>query len=260
MSLRGLVSVFVAVAAAAGVLAAAPASAQPSRFGDVAEGSYYSEAVMELDRSGVFSGTQCDEGFCPDKAIDRKTMAVWVVRVLGGQDPPRVSESRFDDVGSDSFYAPFVERMADLGVTRGCGDGSVFCPDNVVTRAQMAVFLSRAYYLAEGPDPGFSDVAGDAWYAADVARLAASGVTRGCGDGTVFCPNATTTRAQMATFLYRAEQLGEPDPGLCRPKGTGRVTTAGFPLPDWAVPTTGTALWVPETRPWSLTCRYAGRF
>ena len=44
-----------------------------------------------------------------------------------------------------------------------------------------------------------------AWYAADVARLVGSGITRGCEDGTVFCPDEPTTRAQMAVFLHRAE-------------------------------------------------------
>lgn len=73
-----------------------------------------------------------------------------------------------------------------------------------MTRAQMAVFLSRAFDLPAGPDPGFADVASYAWYGDEVAALAASGITHGCGDGTVFCPDEDTTRAQMATFLYCA--------------------------------------------------------
>lgn len=118
------------------------------------------------------------------------------------------------------FFGPFVERMAVLGVTEGCGDGSRFCPDDSVNRAQMAVFLSRAYYLPDGPVQGFADVAPDVWYADAVAALAASGITRGCGDGTRFCPGDHTTRAQMATFLYRAEEqwhtaAGAKIPSLC---------------------------------------------
>ena len=62
------------------------------------------------------------------------------------------------------------------------------------------------YSLPDGPDPGFTDVAADAWYAADVAKLAASGITVGCGDGTRFCPDRDTTHGQMATFLHRAER------------------------------------------------------
>ena len=88
---------------------------------------------------------------------------------------------------------------------RAAADGSGFCPDRSVSRAEMAAFLSRAYNLPDGPDPGFADVPDDAWYAADVARLAASGITVGCGDGSGFCPSGDTTRAQMATFLHRAE-------------------------------------------------------
>ena len=67
------------------------------------------------------------------------------------------------------------------------------------------MFLSRAFELPEGPDPGFVDVPADAWYAADVARLAASKITVGCGDRSGFCPGRDTTRAQMATFLHRAD-------------------------------------------------------
>ena len=152
----------------------------------------------------MFAGTECEDGFCPNKPIDRKTMAVWTVRVVAGQDPPAVSQTRFADVDADGFYAPFVERMADLRITLGCGDGTRFCPDDTVTRAQMAVFLTRAFSLVPGPDPGFLDVPADAWYFDQLTALAASGITKGCDDGTVFCPGRDTTRAQMATFLYRA--------------------------------------------------------
>ena len=176
-------------------------------YPDTPADSYYAEPVGKLAEQGVFAGTLCESGFCPHDAIDRKTMAVWVVRMLDGQEPASVSESRFSDVSVDDFHAPFIERMFETEVTRGCGDGSGFCPDSPVTRAQMAVFLSRAYDLPDGPDPGYSDVPVDASYAGDVARLAASGITQGCGDGTRFCPGRDTTRAQMATFLWRAESL-----------------------------------------------------
>ena len=200
-----------ALAGAAMVLALiaalqAPVAAQGSgAYPDVASGAYYSVPVSTLARDGVFVGTECDEGFCPGAPIDRKTMAVWVVRVLDGRDPSPVSASRFDDVDAGSFHAAFIERMAELKVTGGCGDGSVFCPDRNVTRAQMAVFISRAFDLPDGPDPSFSDVPDDAWYAAEVARLARSKITTGCGDGTMFCPGRDTNRGQMATFLWRAK-------------------------------------------------------
>ena len=189
----------------AGLGTSTAAAQEDAPYVDVPADAYYAVPVRALDQDGVFAGTLCEDGFCPSVPIDRKTMAVWTVRVLDSDEPPAVSETRFDDVDADGFHARFIERMAELGVTTGCGDGSGFCPHRNVTRAQMAVFLSRAYNLPEGPDPGFTDVPGDAWYADDVARLAASGITVGCGDGTVFCPGRHTTRGQMATFLHRAE-------------------------------------------------------
>ena len=209
--LRSLASAAAIVAAVVAVAPPGRAVAQPGGFGDVPDGAVYSVPVSVLAERGVFDGTECEEGFCPGEPIDRKTMAVWTVRLLDGEDPSAVSETRFDDVDPGSFHARFVERMAEMGVTKGCGDGSGFCPDRKVTRAEMAVFLSRAYELPDGPDPDFSDVPDDAWYAEEVAKLAASNITVGCGDGSRFCPGRHTTRAETATFLYRAENRPETE-------------------------------------------------
>ena len=235
------VGAVVVAAAVVAVTASAPAVGQPGGFGDVAEDAYYSVPVSTLAEQGVFVGTECGAGFCPGDPIDRKTMAVWVVRVLDGEDPEAVSESRFDDVDVSGFYAPFIERMAELEVTRGCGDGSGFCPDRSVTRAEMAVFLSRAYKLPEGPDPGFVDVPADAWYAADVARLAASKITVGCGDRSGFCPGRDTTRAQMATFLHRA--ISRAGLSVELESSTGRAVGGSFEVGvSFARPVTGFGL------------------
>ena len=189
-------------------LVAVPAVAQDAEpYADFDSGAYWAVPVTELAQAGVFAGTECEEGFCPDGVLDRATMAVWTVRVLDGEDPEPVTSTRFADVEGSDRHAAFIERFAELGVTQGCRDGSVFCPDGTVTRAEMAVFLTRAFKLPLGPEPGFSDVASDAWYADDVAALAASGITSGCGDGTAFCPGDDTTRAQMAAFLHRALAL-----------------------------------------------------
>ena len=89
----------------------------------------------------------------------------------------------------------------------------------------MAAFLSRAYKLPEGPDPGFTDVPEDAWYAADVAKLAASKITVGCGDRTGFCPSRDTSRAEMATFLHRALNRADVQQAAV---GTYKAVTAGL--------------------------------
>ena len=226
----------IAVVAGSIAVAAAPAAAQGAApYLDTLPDAYYALPVSALAGDGMFAGTECADGFCPDAPIDRATMAVWTVRVLDLKDPSPLATSSFTDVDTSHPQAAFIERFAQLGITQGCGDGTRFCPDDPVTRAQMAVFLSRAYGLAEGPDPGFSDVASDAWYASEVAKLTASGVTAGCGDGTHFCPEDSTTRAQMATFLFRAEHHSKRS---CKPPGRGHLT-AGFPLPASAAPSSG---------------------
>ncbi len=233
--LRKLAVRLAAAAVAASMALAAPAPTAAAQdagpFPDTPAGAFYTQAVEALHQKGVFAGTLCDPGFCPDEALDRAAMAVWTVRVLDEQDPAEVTSTRFADVDAAHPQAAFIERFAELGVTRGCGDGSRFCPQDNVIRAQMAVFLSRAFALAEGPDPGFDDVAADAWYAPSVASLAASGITRGCGDGSGFCPQDNVTRAQMALFLARAlglvDRPGEtPDTPTSAPGGGAGGFTA----------------------------------
>ncbi len=200
------------VAAAFPSLAGTPALAQGAPYEDVAPDAYYTDPIADLAGSGVFEGTECAEAqFCPDDPVLRSHMAVWIVRVLDGRDPPSVTQPRFADVGLDVWYAAHVERMFELGVTIGCGNGVNYCPDRPVKRSQMAAFLDRAFDLPEGPDPGFSDVSLEVWYADHVAALAAAGLTTGCRDGSVFCPDGITTRGQMAAFLHRAIN-GDPSP------------------------------------------------
>ncbi|MCY3619145.1 MAG: S-layer homology domain-containing protein [Acidimicrobiaceae bacterium] len=199
-------------AVVAALLAPSTAVAQPrpdSGFVDTAEDGYYWLPVETFAYDGVLDGTLCGDGsrFCPDEPLDRKTLAVWAVRVLDRNDPEAVSSTSFDDVDPNSFYAPFIERLAQRGITIGCGDGSRFCPDANMTRAEMAVMLARIYRLPNEPhvvrDPRFSDVPHDAWYRHEVASLFEAGMTVGCGDGNRFCPDRLASRAEGATMLYR---------------------------------------------------------
>ena len=112
-----------AVAALLSVAPPSPVSAQTGGYGDVPDDAYYTTPVADLAAESVFDGTECEAGFCPGEAIDRKTMAVWIVRVLDGDDPPAVAQTRFDDVDAESFYAAFIERMADLGPEFGGLEG-----------------------------------------------------------------------------------------------------------------------------------------
>ena len=183
-----------------------PVVAASDGFSDLGEAGVHEGAVRALAADGVFEGTGCGTGrFCPADPVERWVMAVWLVRVLDGGDPGGSGSSRFADVDASLWWAPYVERLADLGVTAGCATGPArFCPRDSVSRAQMATFLVRAFGLASGPDAGFVDVGGGV-HAAGINALAASGVTSGCATGPArFCPDRDVTRAQMSSFLNRS--------------------------------------------------------
>ena len=109
----------------------------------------------------------------------------------------------FIDVPAGSYYEDAVIWAVDKGITTGTGNGR-FSPDAPCTRAQIVTFLWRA---AGSPAPksmsSFSDVPADAFYAKAVAWAVENGITSGTGEGK-FSPDATCTRAQSVTFLYRA--------------------------------------------------------
>ncbi|MDE0231844.1 MAG: fibronectin type III domain-containing protein [bacterium] len=194
-------------------------------FGDVGPGPHWA-AVEALASLGVFEGTECGEGFCPDDPVQRWVMAVWLVRVLD-LALSAVDEPRFVDVEASQWWWRYVEALAEAGVTRGCAEEPArFCPDGSVSRSEMASFLVRAFGLEPALESaGFVDVpvGGASWL--DIEALAASGVTSGCdAEGPRFCPDQPTTRAQMATFLYRAMTLGA---------GFGVFGDVG-PGPHWA--------------------------
>jgi hypothetical protein len=113
----------------------------------------------------------------------------------------------FTDVSTAGIFYPFIETVLHNGVTGGCGATS-YCPSNPVTRAQMAVFLLKGKHgssYAPPPATGtvFADVHAGDFAAAWIERLAAEGVTGGCGNGN-YCPATSVTRAQMAVFLLKA--------------------------------------------------------
>ena len=114
-----------------------------------------------------------------------------------------VEVSPFADVAIDAYYYEAVKWAAENGITGGVGN-SLFAPNQPCTRAQIVTFLWRA---AGSPEPksmsSFSDVSADSYYAKAVAWAVENGITTGTGDGK-FSPDATCTRAQSVTFLFRA--------------------------------------------------------
>lgn len=145
-----------------------------------------------------------NDRFCPADGVTRAQMAAFIVRALGEEQNIGAYQGLFSDVPSTTWYWGYVERLADLGITTGTGP-EVFAPDRVVSRAEMAAFLIRAFGVGGWQPTGiFSDVPAGAWYIEEVEELYDMGVTFGCGtDPLRYCPTAEVTRAQMASFLAR---------------------------------------------------------
>ena len=201
----GWVTVVMALWVGALAGAAAAQDSQEGAFVDD-DGSVHEQALDALAARGYLDGTECGAGqICPSQPLKRWEMAVWLGRALADGEPPALSGSRFADVDVDEWWAPHVERFADLGVTAGCrADPLSYCPDKSVTRAQMATFFVRAFGLRDAPPRGFADTAGNT-HEGNIDALAAAGVTAGCRtDPLSYCPDRSVTRAQMATFLARA--------------------------------------------------------
>jgi hypothetical protein len=130
-----------------------------------------------------------------------------------------VGDSFTDVPRSNSFYAK-IETLLHSGITAGCG-GTLYCPSEAVSRAQMAIFLARGiagggsfiptggtidgqkYFCGPGGTSLFTDVSPTDIFCRQVHFLALENVTAGCGPNT-FCPSGNVSRGEMAAFLSRS--------------------------------------------------------
>ena len=117
----------------------------------------------------------------------------------GGVQYPGPSGTFSDDDGNT--HEENIEALVVAGITKGCGE-NLYCPDKELTRAQIASFLDRALQLPATGKDFFSDDDGSVHEAA-INRIAAAGITQGCGTG-LYCPTKRLNRAQMASLLVRA--------------------------------------------------------
>jgi hypothetical protein len=147
-----------------------------------------------------------------------QTQRIWVDDVsvttgFPGSSP--VVPGPFDDVSAGHPFADEIGWLAGRGITRGCNppDNTRYCPEDVVSRQQMASFLVRALNTPPATGDRFGD--DDGVHEGDIDALAAAGVARGCNppDNDRFCPLSSITRAEMAAFLVRGLGLGDSGGG-----------------------------------------------
>jgi hypothetical protein len=179
-------------------------------FLDVSHDDAFHDSVARVFRRGITAG--CGNGlYCRDNSVTRAQMAVFLLKSEHGSSyQPPACTGVFADVACPSPFAAWIEQLAGEGITGGCGGGN-FCPDTPVTRAQMAVFLLKAEhgstYQPAACTGVFGDVACPSPFANWIERLAAEGITGGCGNGN-YCPAKFSTRGQMAVFMVKAFGFG----------------------------------------------------
>jgi hypothetical protein len=139
---RGDTAVF--LIAAKGPSGYVPPACTTPRFADVPCSSPAAPYINEFANRGITSG--CGGGnYCPNDTVPRGTMAYYLLATLGIPTPTTCT-GRFTDVPCTVWYAPWVEELARRGITGGCSP-TTFCPNDPVTRAQMAVFLVGTFNL-----------------------------------------------------------------------------------------------------------------
>ena len=178
-----------------------PAAIGSNPFSDVAGGAYYNEAVRWAVKNGVASGTDAKH-FSPDAACTRGQAVTFLWRAAGCP-APALAENPFADVKSTDYCYDAVLWAVQTGVAKGTS-ASTFSPDAPCTRGQIVTFLYRVAGSPSGyANSGYTDVPETSYCAAPVAWAVALRVTSGTSAIT-FSPDALCTRAQIVTFLYRA--------------------------------------------------------
>ncbi|MPZ52746.1 MAG: transglycosylase SLT domain-containing protein [Acidimicrobiia bacterium] len=184
-------------------LASAPPEADGKGPYVDADGTTHEDAVAAIWAADVTTG--CGEWlFCPDEPVTRAEMAAFLTRAL----PLEPAKDKMFVDTNDNPHRDAIRAIAAAEVTHGCSREH-FCPDEPVTREQMASFLARALELEGTTNHPFQDIS-DSVHEVDIALIASKGLTSGCSP-TKFCPERLVTRAEMAAFLARGLDLPVPD-------------------------------------------------
>ena len=176
-------------------------------FKDVSESHTFSEEIHYLVEKKIIAGFE-DNTFKPQQFVTRAQAATMIGRALGLNGTKVVTP--FPDVASDSVASGYIKEAAKLGIIKGYEDGT-FRPNTVVTRGQLAIFLTRAFNLTKSSSVKFSDVSSNSVAYPYIGYLIAANITLGYDDGT-FRPNAAVTRGQFAAFLTRTLRFVNNEP------------------------------------------------
>lgn len=171
-------------------------------FKDVEKTSPYYDAIIWAAKEEITTGKTADT-FGIDEGCTRAQIVTFLYRAAGSPAVKADTVNPFTDVSKDSVYYNAILWAVENGITKGTTE-TTFDPNAVCTRGQIVTFLFRASgdeKVATGTN--FADVASGSYCADAVAWAVANKVANGFADGT-FRPEATCTRGQAVTFIYRA--------------------------------------------------------
>jgi ELWxxDGT repeat protein len=126
-----------------------PPPATGTRFTDVPASYSAAGWIEQIATDGITQGCATSPPrYCPAAQVARAEMAIFLLRARHGAayTPPPATGTRFTDVPASFWAAAWIEQLAAEGITNGC-DTNLYCPNKTVGRAEMAVFLTRAFNL-----------------------------------------------------------------------------------------------------------------
>jgi hypothetical protein len=208
-----------AASATSGALTIAVSTPLRPTFADVPITHPFYQDIETSAWNGITRGCASNpRKYCPDAAVSRAEMAVFLERAMKGSSATfAATGTTFSDVPATHWAAGWIEQLYKDGITGGCANSPLrYCPDNKVTRAEMAVFLLRArlgsnYKASAATGNVFADVPKTHWAAAWIETFRQLGFTGGCASNPLrYCPESPVTRGQMAVFIKRVFSLTGP--------------------------------------------------
>lgn len=181
--------------------------------------SIFEDNINALRQAEITSGCNPPDNdeYCPDSDVTRGQMAVFITKALD-RDTTDEYENHFTD-DDDSIFEPRIDELRNAGVTKGCNppDNDEFCPEDAVTRAQMASFLAKAKGLsADDPTPFPGQTTCDPAYSPCVPTVEES--------GDLNCPDI---REEYPNGVQNDSSIGDPhnlnrdgDGKACEPAGS----------------------------------------
>ena len=201
-----------------------PLTGSGSTFMDVSSTHAFYRYIEAFSQAGITVGcSQSPKMYCPDKPVTRSEMAVFLLRAMHGSSfqPNPTQRGMFTDLSDPALaaFTPWIEQFYNEGITVGCSQSPLrYCPQNYVTRGEMAVFIERAVHGSSyHPNPAQTGMYTDLNYPGIepftpwIEQFYLDGITVGCSQSPLrYCPQNYVTRGEMAVFIDRAFKIPLP--------------------------------------------------